>query len=195
MRRGLVHVIAWLLATGAAVTLSWWGVHTVMAGTAYDPPRALPITAADAHARDDGDGDGEEDGYGESPASSTSRPSPPPSPPPSDGASPAPSGTPRAPGPAPSRTAPSTRPPAEPADPAPATSGRVRSYDTDGGRAVFDLGASSATLVSATPGAGWSMQVWKTDSWIRVEFTSGADRVSVFCTWHDSPPRVEIGSY
>lgn len=48
MRRGLVHVLAWTLATGAAATLSWWGVHTVMAGTAYDPPRALPITAADA---------------------------------------------------------------------------------------------------------------------------------------------------
>ena len=46
MRRGLVHVLAWSLATGAAVTLSWWGVHTVMAGTAYDPPRALPIAAA-----------------------------------------------------------------------------------------------------------------------------------------------------
>ncbi|MYX96274.1 hypothetical protein GT045_16005, partial [Streptomyces sp. SID486] len=52
MRRGLVHVLAWLLATGAAVTLSWWGVHTVMAGTAYDPPRALPVTAADAVAPD-----------------------------------------------------------------------------------------------------------------------------------------------
>jgi hypothetical protein len=48
MRRGLVLVLAWTLATGAAVTLSWWGVHTVMAGTAYDPPRALPITAAEA---------------------------------------------------------------------------------------------------------------------------------------------------
>src|SRR3954466_11122152 len=48
MRRGLVHVLAWSLATGAAVTLSWWGVHTVMAGTAYDPPRALPVTAGDA---------------------------------------------------------------------------------------------------------------------------------------------------
>ena len=52
MRRGLVHVLAWLLATGAAVTLSWWGVHTVMAGTAYDPPRALPIKAADASTRE-----------------------------------------------------------------------------------------------------------------------------------------------
>ncbi|MGC3000566.1 hypothetical protein ACPF8X_19945, partial [Streptomyces sp. G35A] len=52
MRRGLVHVLAWLLATGAAVTLSWWGVHTVMAGTAYDPPRALPVAAADAATRE-----------------------------------------------------------------------------------------------------------------------------------------------
>lgn len=46
MRRGLIHGIAWALSTGAAVTLSWWGVHTVMAGTAYDPPRALPIADA-----------------------------------------------------------------------------------------------------------------------------------------------------
>jgi hypothetical protein len=190
MRRGLVHVIAWLLATGAAVTLSWWGVHTVMAGTAYDAPRALPITAADASVRD-AEGDGDD---GESLASSTRRPSP--SSPSSGGSpSPTPSGTSREPGPAPSRTAPSTTPPEDPASPAPDTSGQVKSYDTDGGRAVFDLGTSSASLVSATPGTGWSMQVWKTESWIRVEFTSGADRVSVFCTWHDGPPRVEIGSY
>ncbi|GHA46706.1 hypothetical protein E6R61_10350 [Streptomyces sp. LRa12] len=190
MRRGLVHVIAWLLATGAAVTLSWWGVHTVMAGTAYDAPRALPITAADASVRG-GEGDD-----GESLASSTSRPSPAPSASPSSGsASPTPSGTSREPGPAPARTTPSTAPPEDPVSPAPDTSGDVKSYDTDGGRAVFDLGTSSASLVSATPGTGWSMQVWKTESWIRVEFTSGADRVSVFCTWHDGPPRVEIGSY
>ncbi|MFE1023091.1 hypothetical protein ACFW5I_00745 [Streptomyces sp. NPDC058818] len=183
MRRGLVHVLAWLLATGAAVTLSWWGVHTVMAGTAYDRPRALPITAADATVRES-----EDAGGSGSSASSTRRPSP------SGSPSPEPSGTPDEPSPTPSRTAPSAS--AEPpASPSPTTSGRVRSYDTDGGRAVFDLGTSSASLVSATPGAGWSMQVWKTESWIRVEFTSGADRVSVFCTWHDGPPRVEIGSY
>ncbi|MGW0813837.1 hypothetical protein ACWD00_11390 [Streptomyces viridiviolaceus] len=176
MRRGLVHVLAWLLATGAAVTLSWWGVHTVMAGTAYDPPRALPITAADVSARES-----------EPAASSTGRPSPTASP------SPTPSRVPREPSPSPSRTATATAPPAPRSSPT--VSGRVRSYDTDGGRAVFDLGRSSASLVSATPGAGWSMQVWKTETWIRVEFTSGADRVSVFCTWHDGPPRVEIGSY
>ncbi|MFG2679151.1 hypothetical protein [Streptomyces sp. NPDC048392] len=195
MRRGLVHLIAWLLATGAAVTLSWWGVHAVMAGTAYDAPRALPITAADAGVRDGERGDGRDDGG--SLASSTGRPppsrSPSPSPSPSDSAAPAPGGTTREP--TPSRAAASTAPPEGPASSAPAASGRVRSYDTDGGRAVFDLGTSSASLVSATPGAGWSMQVWKTESWIRVEFASGADRVSVFCTWHDGPPRVEVGTY
>ncbi|MEU3659707.1 hypothetical protein AB0E77_08065 [Streptomyces sp. NPDC032940] len=180
MRRGLVHVLAWLLATGAAVTLSWWGVHTVMAGTAYDAPRALPVTAVDAAARDSAPV-----------ASSTRRPSPSAGEP--DRPSATPSRTPRTPSPAPSRTAPATTP-AAPA-PSPTASGGVRSYETDGGRAVFDLGPSSASLVSATPGAGWSMQVWKTETWIRVEFTSGADRVSVFCTWHDGPPRVEIGSY
>ncbi|MFG2858162.1 hypothetical protein ACGFZ9_47655 [Streptomyces mirabilis] len=175
MLRGFVHVLAWSLATGAAVTLSWWGVHTVMTGTAYDPPRALPIMAGGATAQG-----------AKALASSTSRPSTSPSPSASKPtASPRPSATPAA----------STSPSADPSPSASGPAGQVKSYDTGGGRAVFDLGTTSATLVSATPGSGWSMQVWKTESWIRVEFTSGADRVSVFCTWHDGPPRVEIGTY
>ncbi|MGV4986564.1 hypothetical protein ACVB8X_22655 [Streptomyces sp. NRAIS4] len=169
MRRGLVHVLAWLLATGAAVTLSWWGVHTVMAATAYDPPRALPVTAADATAQGT-----------RSLASPTHRPSPSQRPPAGPSAL------------APTRT---TRTPSPSATASDSASGQVKSYDTDGGRAVFELGASSATLVSATPGTGWSMQVWKTSTWIRVEFTRGTDRVSVMCTWHDGPPHVEIGNY
>ncbi|MFI9832071.1 hypothetical protein ACIHIX_30820 [Streptomyces sp. NPDC051913] len=170
MRRGLVHVLAWLLATGAAVTLSWWGVHTVMAGTAYDPPRALPITVAEQTTQES-----------KPLASSTARPS----------ASPSRSTASREPSPTP---APSKTPTKSPS-PSPTVSGEVKSYDTEGGRAVFSLGESSATLVSATPAAGWSMQVWKTETWIRVEFASGADRVSVFCTWHDSAPRVDVGTY
>jgi hypothetical protein len=39
------------------------------------------------------------------------------------------------------------------------------------------------------------MQVWKTETWIRVEFTSDTDRVSVICAWHDGPPHVDIGTY
>lgn len=172
MRRGLVHVLAWSLATGAATTLSWWGVHTVMAGTAYDPPRALPLAAGGATTQEPGPS-----------ASSTDRPLVP------ESRSPAPSRTPTAP--SPSRTAATSPSPA----PAPSGSGQVKSYGTAGGRVVFDLDRTYATLVSATPGPGWSMQVWKTESWIRVEFASGADRVSVFCTWHDGPPRVEIVTY
>ncbi|MFF8971472.1 hypothetical protein [Streptomyces sp. NPDC014995] len=178
MRRGLVHLLAWALATGAAVTLSWWGVHTVMTGTVYDPPRALPLTAGDTTAQES-----------KAPAPAIGRPTPsapPPSASPSDGPSPGPGRTPRSPSPSDSDPA---------ASAPPGASGRVKSYDTDGGRVVFDLGRTSASLVSATPGAGWSMQVWKTETWIRVEFSSGADRVSVFCTWHDGPPRVEIGTY
>ncbi|MEU9453737.1 hypothetical protein [Streptomyces sp. NPDC048277] len=176
MRRGLVHVLAWLLATGAAVTLSWWGVHTVMAGTAYDPPRALPITATD-----------------DAPTTQGSKPlasSAPGSPSPSRTPSKSPSAT---PAPTPSRTPAST--PSPSATATATASGQVKAYDTDGGRAVFDLGDTSATLVSATPGTGWSMQVWKTETWIRIQFSKSTDRVSVFCTWHDGPPQVQVETY
>ncbi|WP_406372094.1 hypothetical protein OG788_18365 [Streptomyces sp. NBC_00647] len=180
MRRGLVHVLAWSLATGAAVTLSWWGVHTVMTGTAYDPPRALPITAAGATTQEP-----------KPLASSTRRAEP------SRSASDRPSTSAKASA-TPSRSAsPSSSSSATSPTPAasPPPSGQVKSYDTEGGRVVFDIGSAYATLVSATPNTSWSMQVWKTESWIRVEFSSGADRVSVFCTWHDGPPHVEIGTY
>ncbi|KUN82298.1 hypothetical protein [Streptomyces griseoruber] len=177
MRSGLVHVLAWTLATGAAVTLSWWGVHTVMAGTAYDPPRALPLTVREVTA------DAHESAPPSSPGSGPPR-SPAPSPS-SSSASP----TARSASAAPSRTA------TTPAAPKNTPAGTVKSYDTDGGRVVLDLTSTYATLVSATPAAGWSVQVWKTESWIRVDFASGADRVSVFCTWHDGPPRVDVQTF
>ncbi|MFJ8826506.1 hypothetical protein ACIREE_32640 [Streptomyces sp. NPDC102467] len=177
MRRGLVHTVAWLLATGAAVTLSWWGVHTVMSGTAYDPPRALPVAAADASDS-------------ASPlASSTHRPEPAPS-----ATSSRSSAKPSSKPPAPSRTPSSTHRPGT-SPPGSASSGDVKSYATAGGRAVFDLGETEATLVSATPSTGWSVQVWKQSTWIRVEFTSGDQKVSAFCTWHDHRPSVEIATY
>ncbi|MEW2404206.1 hypothetical protein [Streptomyces sp. NPDC046862] len=177
MRRGLVHVLAWLLATGAAVTLSWWGVHTVMAGTAYDPPRALPITADDASDQD------------AQLAPATTRPEPS-----ASGGDEKPrKNRPNTPSPTASPTSPPATKPGR--SPSPTASGQVRSYDTKGGRVVFSLNSTYATLVSATPDSDWSMQVWKTETWIRVQFASGADRVSVFCTWHDSAPRVDVENY
>ncbi|MFJ9621631.1 hypothetical protein [Streptomyces sp. NPDC101181] len=178
MRRGLVHTIAWSLATGAAVTLSWWGVHTVMTGTAYDPPRAVPVSVGSGPPHRIGQG------TGEPLVSSTHRssPSPSPSPPPRE-ASPSPAS------PRPSRT-PSSGP-VKP--PAPSGSGEVKSYRTDGGRVVFELGSSSAKLVSATPRPGWSMRVWTNAEWIRVNFEDGRGATySVFCTWNGHPPLVQI---
>ncbi|WP_411079237.1 hypothetical protein [Streptomyces sp. cmx-18-6] len=188
MQRGLVHVIAWSLATGAAVTLSWWGVHTVMTGTAYDPPRAVPISVNSGTPKRIGQS------TEEPVVSSTHQASPSPSPSPSARAngpsSPSPSAA------SPSRT-PSSAPAKSSASPrAAANSGEVKGYRTNGGRVVFELGASSAKLVSATPEPGWSMQVWTNDAWIRVDFSDGggADGTtySVFCTWNGTPPMVQI---
>ncbi|MCB5910327.1 hypothetical protein [Streptomyces pinistramenti] len=175
MRRGLMHAAAWTLATGAAVTLSWYGVHTVMSGTAYDPPRALPLSAAAPSPPD------------ASPqVSSTHRPKPSPS----AGPGSSPSGAPPASA-APSRTG-SAAPRHRPGTPAGSLSGgqHVKSWSTAGGRVVFDLRDDSAQLVSATPNPGWEMQVWKQESWIRVDFT-GPGHASVFCTWNGHPPMVQ----
>lgn len=169
--------MAWSLSTGAAVTLSWWGVHMVMSGTAYDRPRALPITADSATTQ------------GAKPQSaSTRRPPSPSSPPP---AKPSKS---RKPSVIPSAGKPSTsKPPSAPTPSSPPpSSGNVKGYTVDGGRVVFDIGESSAELVSATPEAGWQMQVWKQPTWIRVTFTQDGREVSVFCTWNDHPPMVEF---
>lgn len=182
MRRGLVHVIAWSLATGAAVTLSWWGVHTVMSGTAYDPPLAVPISVG---ARGQA--------TNEPVSSSTHRALP--SPTRSPSASPSPSSA------APSRAPASPRPSASPSGgrspvesrPPSADSGTVKSYPSRGGRVVLELADDSAELVSATPETGWSMQVWTNPEWIRVDFGDGAGAtVSVFCTWNGHPPIVEV---
>ncbi|TGA97278.1 hypothetical protein [Streptomyces sp. MZ04] len=175
MRRGLVHAMAWSLATGAAVTLSWWGVHTVMAGTAYDPPRAVPLA---------------DSGHAEPLSSSTHRPDPTPSPDATHSSKPSKS---QKPSKSPEKDPP--KPPSGGSSTPDASAGNVKSYSTDGGRVVFDLGKDSATLVSATPAAGWSVQVWKQSTWIRVEFTSGTDKLSVFCTWHDHAPAVDINKY
>ncbi|MEU9195778.1 hypothetical protein [Streptomyces hundungensis] len=191
MHRGLVHGLAWSLATGAAVTLSWWGVHTVMAGTAYDPPRALPIS-----------GDARIDQGSRPDASSTRRPRESPSPsssastkPPKDATSEKPSGGhSSSPGSSSGTTKSASMSGTSGTSDDSADSGAVRGYNVAGGRVVFDLGNSSAQLVSATPASGWRMERWIQTQWIRVTFTRGSETVSVFCTWNGHPPMVEINN-
>lgn len=172
-----------MLATGAAVTLSWWGVHTVMSGTAYDRPRALPITGTSQRAPEEATPQ----------SSSTQRPRETPKPgrsgdsgkgggKPSHSASPSPGKS------SPSGGTPGGGGGGSSAKP----SGNVKSYTVSGGRVAFEMGSKAAELVSATPESGWQMQVWKQAEWIRVTFTQGGREVSVFCTWHDHEPMVEI---
>lgn len=156
----------------------------MLSGTVYDPPRALPLPAGSTVDAAPADGDPRASStrtpeIAEATASVTEQPTP--------SADPT---TPATPSTSPSRPVrPTTQaPPAT----APATESNVKSYTVDGGRVTFDLGTSSAELVSATPASGWQMQVWKQPSWIRVTFTADGREVSVFCVWHDTAPRVEI---
>jgi hypothetical protein len=153
------------------VTLSWFGVRSVLRSTAYDPPRAMAISAAAQPPE----------------ISSTQRPSP------------APPAPPRTPTPPPSRgtakpTATHKAAPPPPSTTTPPATGDVHPYTLKGGRVVLDLGASAASLVSATPNPGWQMSVWTPagDDWLRVTFTSasGTEASTVSCTWNGHPPTV-----
>ncbi|MFE1174593.1 hypothetical protein [Streptomyces sp. NPDC058773] len=185
MQRGLVHVAAWTLATGAAVALSWFGVHTVLSGTVYDAPRALPLTSQVDSSEGQSD-------RATPQVSATHRPKPSPSATPSttpDDHEPSPPATPSHTGSA----APRYPAPDPPGGTKPVSDGRVKSYSTSGGRVVLDMDNRTAELVSATPNPGWEMQVWKQVGWLRVDFTGGdGTHKSVICTWNGHPPTVQI---
>lgn len=172
MRRGVVHIGGWALATGAMIGLSWYGVHSVLAGTAVAAPRALP--AAGALPTDDSQ---------PLPALPTASATP--------STTPSATASPSAPAPATRTASPVTSPTGWPGGPRPSSGTGTRTYTVHGGHAVLDLGASSATLVSATPDAGWSMKYWEQPGWIRVDFTSDGHTSAVFCSWNGHPPTVE----
>ncbi|MEU5187783.1 hypothetical protein AB0G83_11660 [Streptomyces klenkii] len=167
VRRGIMQALAWVLATTAAMAVSWYGVRTVLTGTAYEPPRALPISGTTPPLEPAARGSAPSPSAPERSASSTP--------------------VPRSAAPAPSASSRSDAPSAPP----PGDNGEVKSFPVRGGRAVFDLGESSAALVSATPDEGWQMRVWKQSAWIRVDFMSGTRTTSLFVTWNGHPPQVQ----
>ncbi|MFK0194718.1 hypothetical protein [Kitasatospora sp. NPDC090308] len=177
MRSGLVQLGAWTAATGAAVALSWLGVHAVLVDTVFEQPVAVQLPSV---------------------ASSTPAGTPPPpapsSAPPPSAAAPSPSPDPdpdRAPGAtAPARStasATATATARKSASP-PST---VHSYPMLGGRVALDVRPTEARLVSAVPEAGWSMQVWHGDQWLQVNFSQD-DRVStLMVSWNGTEPNVQ----
>ncbi|MFE3553396.1 hypothetical protein ACFXKW_00720 [Streptomyces sp. NPDC059193] len=184
MESGLLRRSVWLLAMGAAVAVSWWGIRSVMHGAVDDPPQALLITA------------------GASPPASPPKPPPSTAPAPHDpNASPpagagaqSPGGRSGDPATPPTSNGPSTGPSRSTGNtpsPSPSQSqGDRQSRVTEGGTVTFSVGKDSASLVAASPAPGWSMQHWVQDKWIRVIFTRGSTSVSVFCVWHDQAPTI-----
>ncbi|GAA4850851.1 hypothetical protein [Kitasatospora terrestris] len=165
MRSGLVQLGAWAAATGAAVALSWFGVHAVLADTVFEQPVALPLPSAHP-----------------SPDSGS------PTDPPTTGAT----ATTQAAVPvssAPPPSKPST--PATPTTRRPSPTASVHSYAVPGGRVALDLRQDHADLVSATPEAGWQMQIWHGDQWMRIDFSKDGRTSSVFVTWNGHPPDVQ----
>ncbi len=185
MRNGLVQLGAWAAATGAAVALSWFGVHTVLTGAAFEQPTALPLPspASAGGARPTPTPSAE-------PAQSAGRPDPaaPPSTAPAS-AAPSKAGPPAAAAPpaAPSTAAAVSHRPA----PATSTTSSVRSYPVPGGKVALDLRSDRASLVTAAPDPGWQMQVWDGPQWIRVDFTKDNQANSVFVYWNGHPPVVD----
>ncbi|MFJ9608259.1 hypothetical protein ACIRS1_18170 [Kitasatospora sp. NPDC101176] len=184
MRNGLVQLGAWAAATGAAVALSWFGVHAVLTGAAFEQPTALPLPSPTADGTPFTATVTPDPGR---PGTPTGTPAPP--------ASPTAAGTGPTHGPAPVATTAATPAGAPSATrrPTPATTptSSVKSYPVPGGKVALDIRPDKASLVSATPDPGWQMQVWNGDQWMRIDFTKGEQANSVFVYWNGHPPVVE----
>ncbi|MFJ8039517.1 hypothetical protein ACIRBX_03255 [Kitasatospora sp. NPDC096147] len=181
---------AWLAATAAAAAISWAGVNLVLREAVFGPPDAvfvparpgaiagaLPPVSTPAAARSTGRA---------TPAPGATVGLVPSGPVPSGAAptTPSASRSPRA-------TAGVTTTPSAPPPAAAPEGADSRGYTVRGGRVALALGRDSATLISASPGPGWAVQTWRTETWLRVDFTKDGRTSSVFATWNGHAPLVE----
>jgi hypothetical protein len=164
MVRVLTGVAAWLAGTALAVALAWFGAGLVVRSTGMTP--SAPAISAEPL-----------------PSATTAPASPPASP--GRGAGP---GAAAGRGPRPSPSAPGS---ASPVAPAPAD-GTLHGYTLAGGHVTLLLTRSSAKLVSAVPGDGYSVQTWSAAGWLRVDFSSGAQVSSLIASWNGHAPSVTV---
>jgi hypothetical protein len=167
-RRAAASLVLWVTTTTIVTAIAWWGVRAVLRDTVFERP-AFP--AAPQHS-----------------PSPQVRPSLPGSPPASI-PPPSPTVTRKTTTPPPVTTRPPSKPP--PPKESPAAPGTTpETYQVPGGRASFELGTTSASLIAATPDPNWAVKVWHSAQWIRVDFTKDGHVSSVFVTWNDHPPQV-----
>ena len=168
MTRALTGLAAWLAGTALAVGLAWFGANMVVRDAGMSPGVQV-INVAPA-----------------SPAPQpTIAPASPALPAPSASSTPGASGSPSASRPVPSATTSGPSPSASAA-------GIVRSYTLAGGRVALDVSGDSATLVTAMPDSGFSVQTWSGTDWLRVDFSSGAQVSSLIASWYQHAPTVTV---
>jgi hypothetical protein len=168
MTRALTGLAAWLAGTALAVGLAWFGANMVVRDAGMSPGVQV-INVAPA-----------------SPAPQpTIAPASPALPAPSASSTPGASGSPSASRPGPSATTSGPSPSASAA-------GTVRSYTLAGGRVALDVSGDSATLVTAMPDSGFSVQTWSGTDWLRVDFSSGAQVSSLIASWYQHAPTVTV---
>jgi hypothetical protein len=176
MTRALTGLAAWLAGTALAVGLAWFGANMVVRDAGMSPgvqvisvpsatPGGQPSLPPTSPAL---------------PTASAQRPS--------GSASGGTSGRPEATPSGPSNSAAASPSPSDTGTGA----GSVRSYTLAGGRVALLVSATSASLVTATPDAGFSVQTWSGTDWLRVDFTSGAQVSSLIATWYEQAPTVTV---
>ncbi|RKT85287.1 hypothetical protein SAMN05421805_115136 [Saccharopolyspora antimicrobica] len=163
MHRAFTYAGVWLVATTAAVTVTWLGVRDIIQDTVFDqpaPPKAArPVVAPPAPSTP-------------LPVPRTSTPEPP----------------------LPTTVDTQITEVTEVAEPPPESEAAadVRTFEVDGGTVVLSVRPERATLISATPRPGYTVQTWEhPDGWLRVEFSTENDASTLIATWHAGPTSVE----
>jgi hypothetical protein len=183
MVRLVVGLTAWMAGTAIAVSVAWLGANVVVRNAGVGPgmpvinAAVLPSAAASGAAAP---------APAEPGAPATSAPATPPA-----AVTPAAS----AGRTSPRRTA--ATPAAGAVGPSPsasasASAGDVRAYALTGGNVTLEVTADTAQLVTAVPGAGYSVMTWSGTGWLRVDFSSGAQVSSLIASWYQHAPTVTV---
>jgi hypothetical protein len=172
MTRALTGLAAWLAGTALAVGLAWFGANMVVRDAGMSPGVQVINVAPAAPV-----------------PQPTIAPASPGLPASSAPGAPGASGSPAAG--QPGRSA-ATTSPSPSTTPSAAAAGTVRSYTLAGGRVALDVSGDSATLVTAMPDSGFSVQTWSGTDWLRVDFSSGAQVSSLIASWYQHAPSVTV---
>jgi hypothetical protein len=84
-----------------------------------------------------------------------------------------------------------SRKPSHSAAPSPSAPGSDHTYVTRGGRVVLSMTDTAAQLISAIPNPGYTVQTWRGDQWLRVDFTKEDRTSSVITAWNGHAPTVQ----